>query len=312
MQTFISIVMLVKNELYNLKESIPLILEQRTNFPYEIIVIDSGSSDGSVEYIQEKVKIEGRLSLHEIPAKEFHHARTRNLGIKLCRGNMVVFLGGDAIPSNRQWLHNIVLPVVEGEPVGIAASYGKQIPRSDVDIGNYCRMTFNYSDYYQIKDKNTKLSRKELFFFSSANCCINLKMLPTPYFEESLPVNEDITLSYKIINNNLKIAYCPEAAVIHSHNYNYYNIFMRYFDNAVTYTQVGIWSEDDKSINNDRKKFLKHSFEIIQKKKVPDILRFCGFLVFAAIGLILGLNYSRIPESICKRFLSKYGTVKRG
>jgi len=79
MRPSVSIVRLVKNDLYNLRHSIPRILQQDISLPYEIIVIDSGSRDGSIEFIKQTSKIDSRLSLYEIPSKEFHHARTRNL-----------------------------------------------------------------------------------------------------------------------------------------------------------------------------------------------------------------------------------------
>jgi len=127
----------VKNDLYNLRHSIPRILQQDISLPYEIIVIDSGSRDGSIEFIKQTSKIDSRLSLYEIPSKEFHHARTRNLGISLSRSDIVVFLNQDAIPCDVHWLIKLVSPVIKGEPGGIAASYGKQVPRSVVDICNY-------------------------------------------------------------------------------------------------------------------------------------------------------------------------------
>lgn len=222
MRPLISIVRVVKNDLRNLRHSIPIVLKQDISLTYEIIVIDSGSGDGSAEFIKQISIIDGRLSLYEIPPEEFHHARTRNLGISLSRSDIIVFLNGDAIPCDEHWLNNLVSPVVNGESSGIAASYGKQVPRDDVDICNYCRMTFNYHNNFKVKDKNTKLSKTELYFFSSVNCCINTKMISSPIFNEKYPVYEDITLSYKIISNDLRIAYCPDASVIHSHNFSYY------------------------------------------------------------------------------------------
>lgn len=309
MRPFISIVRVVKNDLHNLRHSIPLVLKQDISIPYEIIVIDSGSRDGSVEFIKQISIIDGRLSLYEIPSEEFHHARTRNLGISLSRSNIVVFLNGDAIPCDEHWLNNIVSPVINGEPAGIAASYGKQVPRDDVDICNYCRMTFNYHNNFKIKDINTKLSKAELYFFSSVNCCINTKMISAPVFNEKYPVYEDVTLSYKIISNGLRIAYCPDASVIHSHNFSYYDILRRYFDAGSIWKRIGIFLQNDHPINSDSKRFLKHSVKILKKRSIIEKLKFSGFLIFAGLGFKLGLNYHYLPKSICRKFLSQYGTV---
>jgi rhamnosyltransferase len=309
MRPFISIVRVVKNDYQNLIHSIPLILKQDVSLAYEIIVIDSGSRDGSVEFIKRMSKIDDRLSLYEIPSEEFHHARTRNLGISLSRSDIVVCLNGDAIPCDEHWLNNIVLPVINGGPERIAASYGKQIPRNDVDICNYCRMTFNYHNNNKIKDIHTNLSKSELYFFSSVNCCINTKMISPPVFNEKFPVYEDVTLSYKIISNGMRIAYCPDAAVIHSHNFTYYDILRRYFDAGSVWKRIGIFGQNDQCINSDRKRFLKHSLNILKKRSIAEKLKFSGFLFFAGLGFKLGLNYKYLPKSICIRFLSQYGTV---
>jgi rhamnosyltransferase len=298
-----------KNDLHNLRQSIPIILKQNISIPYEIIVIDSGSRDGSVEFIKQIAKIDARLSLYEIPSEEFHHARTRNLGISLSRSDIVVLLNGDAIPCDEYWLNNIVSPVINGEFTGIAASYGKQVPRGDVDISNYCRMTFNYHNNYKIKHRNTRLSKAELYFFSTVNCCINTKMISAPVFDEKYPVYEDVALSYKILTNDLRTAYCPDAAVIHSHNYSYYSICRRYFDVGSIWKQLGIFPQNDHSINSDRKRFLKHSVNILKTRNIIDILKFSGFLFFAGLGFKLGQNYKYLPKSICRKFLSEYGTV---
>lgn len=309
MRPLISIVRVVKNDLRNLRHSIPIVLKQDISLTYEIIVIDSGSGDGSAEFIKQISIIDGRLSLYEIPPEEFHHARTRNLGISLSRSDIIVFLNGDAIPCDEHWLNNLVSPVVNGESSGIAASYGKQVPRDDVDICNYCRMTFNYHNNFKVKDKNTKLSKTELYFFSSVNCCINTKMISSPIFNEKYPVYEDITLSYKIISNDLRIAYCPDASVIHSHNFSYYEILRRYFDAGSVWKRIGIFMQNDNPIKSDRKRFLQHSVNILKKRSITEKLKFSGFLIFAGIGFKLGLNHHYLPKSICKKFLSQYGTV---
>jgi rhamnosyltransferase len=309
MRPLISIVRVVKNDLHNLRHSIPMVLNQEVSLAYEIIAIDSGSTDGSVEFIKHISKIDGRLALYEIPPEEFHHARTRNFGISLSRSHIVVLLNGDAIPCDEHWLNNIVSPVINGESAGIAASYGKQVPRSDIDICNYCRMTFNYHNNYTIKDIKSKLSKTELYFFSSVNCCINTKLISSPVYDENYPVFEDVTLSYKIINEGMRIAYCPDAAVIHSHNLSYYDILRRYFDYGSIQKSIGIFHQSDRSMDTHSKRFLQHSVNILKQRSILEKLKFSGFLIFAGLGFKLGQNYHYLPKSICRKFLSRYGTV---
>ena len=49
----------------------------------------------------------------------------------------------------------------------------------------------------------------------------------------------------KIISNGMRIAYCPDAAVIHSHNFTYYDILRRYFDAGSVWKRIGIFRQND-------------------------------------------------------------------
>jgi len=306
---FITIVSVVKNGATYLRQSLPVILGQDIPFPFEVIYIDSGSTDGSVELLKDHARKVNHLCYHQIRPEEFHHAKTRNWGMKQGKGDLVVFLGGDAVPVDSGWLRKLTAPVIEQASDRVVAAYGKQIPRKDADINNYCRMTFNYGDHFLIKGKDTNhLSRKEMYFFSSVNCCINRKNFPDFQFAEHLPVNEDVTLSYKIIENGFRIAYCPDAAVVHSHNFGYVEILKRYFDNAVTYERIGIFNGCEASIQGDGKKFLRHSLEILSQRERQDWIKFVFFLLYAGAGVKLGQNCKYLPKFIARK-LSQYGTV---
>lgn len=58
---------------------------QELDRPYEILIIDSGSSDGTVEFL-----VEQGIRLIRIPNHEFNHGLTRNRGIEEARGEIVV------------------------------------------------------------------------------------------------------------------------------------------------------------------------------------------------------------------------------
>lgn len=300
--------MLVKNEYQNLMKSIPLIFSQEIDIPFKVIVIDSGSTDGSVEFINDYRKKCRDLDLICIPPEEFHHARTRNFGAAKANGRYVVFLGGDAVPCDTAWLRSLVKPLFEQNINEIACSYGRQIPKDDADISNFCRMSFNYPMRPLIKNKKSDLTRKELFFFSSVNACIDTQLCGFPLFDELVPVNEDVTLSYRIICAGYSIAYCPEAAVIHSHNYKKIDILRRYFDNGVVYKKIGIFPRKDRSVNRDGTGYLAHSFSILKTKRIGDWWAFFLFSLCAFIGVKLGMNHTFLPRGVAKA-LTKYNTV---
>jgi rhamnosyltransferase len=61
------------------------LLQQR--YPIEVLVIDSGSEDGSPDHARE-----AGLRVHDIEPSEFGHGRTRNLAARMVDGDVICFL----------------------------------------------------------------------------------------------------------------------------------------------------------------------------------------------------------------------------
>ena len=78
-----------------LEEVLSSLFQQKTDFPYEVVIIDSGSTDASLDIINSFPVI-----LHQIPNSEFNHGETRNLGAQLAKGQFVAYLTHDATPAN--------------------------------------------------------------------------------------------------------------------------------------------------------------------------------------------------------------------
>ena len=96
---------------------------QEPRVELERIAIDSGSTDGTVE------RLRGRgFAVHSIPQKEFNHGATRDLGISLAKGEVVVLLTQDAIPADESWLRRLLEPYEDSRVAGV---YCRQIPRPD-------------------------------------------------------------------------------------------------------------------------------------------------------------------------------------
>jgi len=303
----LSVVIVAKNEWRHLANSIPVVLAQEAVGPYEVIVIDSGSSDGSVEFLEAAAIRDPRLRIHRIAPAEFHHARTRNLGTRLAKGRFIAFLGGDAIPLGQRWLATLSEPVRTGKA---AASYGRQLPRPDANEGNACRMLYNYQPNSLLKRADTPLPPKELYFFSSVSCCIDRTLAPELLFDETYPVNEDTTLSATLIRNGHAIAYVAEAEVEHSHDYSYVEILQRYFDNAVVSTRLGVFRQEDAGrLRGEGLAYIRSSLRWLKGRGIGAHVRFATFFAVSALGVQLGLLHDRLPRAI-SRALSKYGTTE--
>ena len=307
----ISIVMLVKNECVHLQTSLDIVFGQEIPLSYEVIIIDSGSTDGSVELVKKKMQATDNLRLHQIQPHEFHHARTRNLGVTLARAPIICFLGGDAIPNGPTWLRTLTQPVLGDSNVDIYASYGQQLPRSDANFVNYVRMTYVYPARGFLQKKGMLSDPNDLYFFSSVNCCINRMKFEEPLFNEELPVGEELSLSVRIINSGGAIVYEPTAKVIHSHNYSALDILRRYFDTAIICRNTGIHTETSKGLMRKGMGFLTHAMPLLRQRGPADWFRFFVFFTSASLGAKLGQWSNFLPRAV-KHRLTIYGThVKR-
>ena len=89
----------------------------------EILVIDSGSDDGSVQIARRS-----GATVLEIPPDAFGHGRTRNLGAERTSGELICFLTQDATPIPG-WLDAYREAFAMAPRVG--AAYGPHLPRPD-------------------------------------------------------------------------------------------------------------------------------------------------------------------------------------
>lgn len=230
----VSIVIPTKNGGERFKEVLKAIENQNTEYEYEIICVDSGSTDNTKDYINDSTAV-----LHEINSHEFGHGKTRNLGASLGTGEFIVFITQDALPYNDKWLQNFIDAMKLDDE--IAGAFGKHYPYPDCNLpdkmmlfnhfanfGNetriFCLNEENRNQYYADEGY-----RQYLAFFSDNNSCLRRTIWEKiPY--DDVDFAEDQFWARKILEAGYKKAYCPDAAVYHSHNYDLRSYKQRYYD----------------------------------------------------------------------------------
>lgn len=121
----ISVVIPVKNEGKKIRACIDGILSQTIDV-LEIIVIDSGSTDSTLDILREYDKVK----LIEIPGSDFNHGTTRNLGVEQAKGEYVLLTVGDARPYDNKWIEHMISGFVNEHVAGVC---GMQIVPHDSD-----------------------------------------------------------------------------------------------------------------------------------------------------------------------------------
>ncbi|MFH1239731.1 MAG: glycosyltransferase family 2 protein [Candidatus Diapherotrites archaeon] len=109
-------------------------IKKNTTYPdYEVIVVDNGSKDGSVELL-EKLKTKGYIDVLIKNSENMGFAYANNQGFAKARGNYYFMLNNDTLVT-KDWLKNAVR-VLESNS-RIAAVGSKLIQEADYDAKEY-------------------------------------------------------------------------------------------------------------------------------------------------------------------------------
>ena len=107
-------------------QCLAMVFKQEISAPFEVIVIDSGSTDQTLD-IARRLPVR----LYTIAQKDFSHGGTRQFGVELASGEHVVFLTQDAVPADTQWLAALVRNLEEDDKT--AGVYSRQLPKANCD-----------------------------------------------------------------------------------------------------------------------------------------------------------------------------------
>ena len=264
-EPLVSIVMRSFNEAWALKETLPAIAQQEYR-NRELIVIDSGSTDGSVDL----VRAAEPAHFIQIEPPEYVPGRVMNCGMGLARSEYVIFINADATPQGTGWLRPLVNALLDSQT---AAVFGRQIPRPD------CRAVYAH-DYERCFGENRESAQWD-HFFSMANSGIRKDIWARRRFAESITYSEDDEWTRWARAEGYRILYVPESVAMHSHNYTAAQAYKRSFGEAQALAYV--WTGRRRDINwlrtfgfgfvNDVKKDFQYCSRHRRLRELPHAMR---------------------------------------
>jgi rhamnosyltransferase len=295
----ISIVIPVKDGGSDLVRCLQGIGAQVIDDEVEIVVIDSGSTDGSVAQAGERGAF-----VHEIPAHEFSHGSARNLGASLASGEWLVFISQDAHPADERWLERLTGPLRERESL-VGGVYGRQLPHPGATPPERYFLDFLYGAQARRQSAaGTHELTMETTLFSNVNAAMPRSLWERFPFVEDIIMSEDQDWSRRILLDGFTVAYEPAAAVRHSHNYTLGAAFRRFFDSGASADRAYLAGERE-SARALRAAAIRYARGELQWMWRTGQRRWIPYTVVyettKMTGLLLGANHKRLPLAAKRR-----------
>lgn len=212
MEHKISIAIRTYNEEKHLREVLES-LKQQTYKNFEIILLDSGSTDNTI-----RIASRYDVRVEHIEKNDFNYSYASNLLVQYATGDLVCFLSGHSVPVKSTYLEQINA-VFQNEAVG--GCYGDTIALPD---GSFTEKAFNHLGYIKnklfAKETGIQLETKiHPGIFSCSNACARRELLLNhPFAEELGGGGEDVEVAYRIIQEGYFIARVPDLLAMHSHS----------------------------------------------------------------------------------------------
>jgi GT2 family glycosyltransferase len=226
----------------------------RQTVAHELLLCDSGSSDGSAE----RGSAAGARVI-EIPATQFSHGDTRNLLMESASGAHIAFLTQDAEPADERWLERLLAGFKEAADVALV--YGPYLPRPDASPAVRWELKRWFAslapdgapridrlDAEEIRSGTGEsvLPAAALIgargYFTDANACISRAAWERIPFRD-VAYAEDRVIALDMLRGGFAKVFMPDAAVWHSHDYTTLEQLRRSFDEWRGLREVYGWRE---------------------------------------------------------------------
>ena len=270
-----------------LQEAVARVQSQTTKDPFEIIIIDSESTDGSIEDLPRSPDI----SIYRIEKKDFQHGRTRNLGVALAKAPFVAFITQDAIPATDDWLSNLIRPLQEDKAVDAVFGSHRAHPNHPKYLDEWMKAHFNGFKGKVMQRKSDSLKdfyvespshRQFMHYYSDNNSCLRKESWMQYPYPDVFYGEDQLWADWVIQADGVKV-FAEDAIVFHSHDYTEREeferarteafFFLKYFGYKLGQNrleiELGIENEARKilELSNDQMKDHKRHILALQRAK---------------------------------------------
>ena len=248
---------------------------------HEVIVVDSGSYDGTLEIADQRAD-----RVIRIDSRDFTFGYSLNVGVREARGRYVAIVSAHALPVDERWLERLIDPLRDDST---AMVYGRQLGVASSKFSERL-------DFHRTFGSRPRTLRPPDFFANNANSAIRKDLWSQRSFDEHLTGLEDIEWSKYWMERGYHVVYQPDAGIYHIHEETWRQVRRRYYREAVAALKIGIKRRAD-----------------VPREMVAEGRRFAGDLVRLARGRLRGESepiWTRVPEIVRFRFNKAVGTAR--
>ena len=188
----------------------------------EVVLVDSGSTDGTLQIAQDH----GCRIVH-IAKQEFSFGRSLNLGCLAAQGDVLVFVSGHCIPCTPDWLERLVAPLGKDD---VVYSYGGQMGGEKTHFSEHQIFAKYFPQRSQVPQDG--------FYCNNANAALLRSEWERIRFDEELTGLEDMHLAKELVQRGSRIAYVAEAKVFHLHDEGWRQVKRRFEREAIALQRI--------------------------------------------------------------------------
>jgi rhamnosyltransferase len=199
--------------------------KQSTDWPFEVVILDSGSKDGTDTYAASR----GVRVVPYKPAK-FRFGTARDTLFENCRGEVIVTISQDVVPGDDRWLAKMVTPILSGE---VDATVGEQRPAP----GEYAF----YWDYHGSWMRTVAVQFDQAYgkiCISGSNLALRRSTWEALRFGDVEAI-EDRVMQVKLFKTNRKMRQVKDAVSLHGHDYTWKQLNDRFGSFAMGWAELG-------------------------------------------------------------------------
>lgn len=249
----VSFVIRTKNEENKIENVLKSIRSQKTSEKIEIIIVDSGSIDSTLNIAQKY-----GCKVIKISPNTFTWGYALNIGVRNANGDIIGIISGHCILIDDYCVERICSAFKKD--YNLAAIYGRQEGNNSDDPFE----KYNNSKYYPNVDGLHYLSQEKNYGTTISNACCFLRksVWNDVKYDEKIQSCEDAKWADEVISKGYELAYCGDIGVYHSHKLNYEYLYKKSF-----------WREYEmKIIRKDNNKRVFYFVKFMIKHLIYDMI----------------------------------------